>query len=255
MPRRHTCCACLLALTLVGASPATGPAADLPAALGRLADPDPAVRDATLEQLMALPADALPALSAAARAAGPLRPDQVAALHEVVCQVFLAPEPYEVAGGMDGPRYIVGQNWPYGFGYDPRLGVPVLDRWVGFPGRRVLRDGDLILGLYSDPALGAEKPPDLETHDRRELVAAMRACPTRPQVTLSVLRLGTIRRLTVTMADEPADTVGRYSARMDAFLRDRRDRAEAYWRDHFAPGEPVAALELDGGPDGHGTGP
>ncbi len=222
------------------------------AAFGRLADPDPAVRDAAREWLMGLPADALPALLEACRSAAPVAPPQAAVLHEVVCQAFLAADPYPATGSADDPQpgrdrtYIMGLLWTTAQDLSAhRLGVPVVDRWPGFPAGRFLREGDLILGVYGGPPDARTPPagPEAPTPTVDDLVAAVRACPTMPAVGLSVLRAGRVVRVQVPLAPQPTATVDRFPGPTAAFLADRQARADAYWQDTFAP------VVSPGGPD------
>jgi hypothetical protein len=196
------------------------------------------VREAAREALMGLSADrGLPQLLAVVRAAGPLRPDQAAALPEIVRQLRLTDEPYDMAlgGNDDETRYILGQDWPGVPRGQDRLGVPVVHRWPGFPSRRLLRDGDLILGLYNDPAAPPDRPPDVPTHQVEDLVEGMRACPTRPLLAMLVLRDGRTIRVTGTMVVEPLATAGRRPGAVAGFLADRQRVADDYWQEQFAP--------------------
>ena len=132
--------------------------------------------------------------------------------------------------------FILGQSWPRDLrAGGRRLGVPVVDRWPGFPARRWLRDGDLILGLSDDPDGPPDCPPELPTHDVPDLLEAMRQCRSRPRVTLSLVRDGRPLRVTMDMVSEPAQTRRRHAAAVAAFALDRQRRADAYWRSTFAP--------------------
>ncbi len=224
-------------------APTTSPVPDAPIArwFDDLADPDPAVRDRAREQLMGLSIDALPKLLDVVRAADRL-PARDVALHEIVDQAFLAADPYAVRDGEDsadpttGAHYIMGQSWPFGMrDAGNGLGVPVVNRWPGFPAARFLRDGDLITGIYDDPAAAADRSPDVLTQTTDDLVTAMRQCPTRPRLAMAVLRDGRPIRVTATMVPEPAQTVNRRSAAVAGFLTERQRRADDYWRARFAP--------------------
>ncbi len=54
----------------------------------------------------------------------------------------------------------MGIRWPLEMVDAPRLGVPVVERWPGFPARRLLRDGDMILGVYVRPDLPLGQLPN-----------------------------------------------------------------------------------------------
>ena len=227
-------------------APATAPAPPVAAWFAQLGDPDPTVRDAAREQLMGLSVDALPVLREVVRA-GPVRPAQAAALYEVVRHVLLAGEEYD-ADDARPDRFIMGQSWPTAVREAAdRPGVPVVDRWPGFPARRAFRDGDLILGVYSDPRAPPAQPPDMPTRQVDDLVSAMRDCPTRPRLTFAVLRDGRPIRVTATMVAEPVQTFNRRAAATVAFLLDRQRRADDYWAAQFAPlVPPPTADPLDG---------
>ncbi len=243
----------LALLAVVAATTAPVPAPPVGRWFAELADADPAVRDAARERLMGLSADDLPTLREAVRAAGPVAPAQAEALPEIVRQVFLAADPYDVD---DGPRqWIMGQGWPRDVRHAERLGVPVVNRWPGFPARRWLRDGDLILGLYLDPDAPVGRPVDWPTHDVDDLIEGTRRCPSLPRLGLLVLREGRPIRVTASLVPEPAATVGRQPSAVAGFLNDRQRRADDYWREQFAPvvtPPAVAGVDLDGSADGTG---
>ena len=255
MPFRHRTHAALT-LLLAGATtapttaPTTGPAPPIARWFDQLADPDPAARDAARERIMGLTPGDLPALLDAVRSARPVRPAQAAALHEVVCHVVLSADPYDTRDDA-GPTYIMGQAWPLDVRYGPdRPGVPVVERWPGFPARRFLRDGDLILGLYADADAPFDRPPDVPTHTVRDLVYAQQSCPSLPRMAMSVLRDGRVIRVVATLVPEPARTVGRRPGVVAAFLSDRQRLADDYWQAHVAP-----LLDGPGADAPDGTGP
>ena len=288
MSRRRTippALACLTLLTASAAGPTTAPtvaptvaptassttgpttapaAATLDPRIGRwyaaLGDADPAVRDDAAEQLMGLGESGdLDALLAVVRAAArPASPGAVVALHEVVCQDYLVlRDPYVAVGeaGDPGPHagrsYVMGLNWPKDLPDSARVGVPVADRWVGFPARRLLRDGDLILGVYLNPDRPLLELPNLFTHKPEDLVGVMqRLPPGQRAVTLAILRDGHERTVRLPLAPRPIEGTGTAPMALDAFLAERRQRAEAYWQRAFAPAvDPSADDGDDGQPD------
>jgi hypothetical protein len=227
--------------------PATSPAVDpaVRAAFDRLADPDPDVRDAAREELMGLsPDEGLAKLLAVVRAAAPLRPEQACQLREIVCHVYLTGENnYPAIGDGSGaagftPRsFVIGIHWLGGATEERRLGVPVGERWPGFPARRLLRPGDMITGVSSDDAGQHPPPPVLPTRSRVELIDQVReAAGMHDKVVLSVLRDGRSIRIPVTLAPRPAAT-GEGQALIEAenFFLDRQQKADNYWRETFAP--------------------
>jgi len=236
-------------------SPTPDPAADPPIArwFDQLADADPAVRDDARQSLMGLTRDAdLNRLLAVVRAARPLRPAQAAVLHDIVCHVFLvADDPY-VAVGDPGdpthqqPHYVMGIRWPADMLDGARLGVPVVERWPGFPARQLLRDGDMILGVYLklDAPLG--QLPNEPTHRPQDLHDVLGKVAGQRDVLLSVLRDGREMQVHMTLVPQPVDASGINAQAADAFVQARQAQAEAYWQDHFAP---VVAPAADGPPE------
>jgi hypothetical protein len=251
------------AVLLVTAGATTGPTT-IPAAdpsivrwFDQLADADPSVRDDARQSLMGLTCDAdLDRLLAAVRAARPLRPAQAAALHDIVCHVFLvADDPYVAVGDPPNrapPHYVMGLRWANGMDDSPRLGVPVVERWPGFPARQMLRDGDMILGVYVDRDAPLQRPPNVITHTPGVIIGAIRDAPTALRdVDLAVLRDGREIRVPMHMVPQPVEASSTMEV-ADAFLAARLQRAETYWQDHFAPvvdpaadGPPEEAASLD----------
>ena len=233
----------LLVTAAATAGPTTAPEPLDPAVrhtFDRLADPDPDVRDAARQQLMGLPADALPKLLAVVRAADPLLPAQAASLHEIVCHVWLTGDRYVAVGDADDPNhqtphYVMGLRWSGDPAAGARLGVPVTERWPGFPARRLLRDGDLILGVYVRKDLPLQQLPNLPTHRFTDLQAVIADSPAVHDIDLSVLRDGREVRLSMTLVPQAVDAISPAVAAVDAFLAAREQRAEKYWQDTFAP--------------------
>ena len=111
----------------------------------------------------------------------------------------------------------------------PGYGVAVVVRWPGFPAYRMLRDGDLILGLYLDRAAPLDQLPNCYTCSFRDLQLALAQQPLVRDVELSVLRDGRVIRVPITLARRPA------AATIDGFLQDRLYLAADYWRATFGP--------------------
>ncbi len=208
----------------------------------RLADTDPVVRDAARESLMGLPSDALPKLLAIVRDADPLLPAQAAVLQEVVSHVYLTGERYAPMTDVDDPnrqqlRHVIGLRGPdlsFGGGLGVPLGIPVVDRWPGFPARRVLRDGDLILGIYIEKQQPLEQLPNRPTHMISILQEAIRDHPDVLDIDLSILRDGRVIRVSMTLVPQAADTLRAAIQPGDTFLDGRQQRATKYWDDNFA---------------------
>ncbi len=251
LPRVLPTLAAALCLTLAGAAPTTAPARVDPVVsrwFAQLADADPAARAAAREQLMGLSPDGLDRLLDVVRAAGgAVSPAQAEPLHDIVCHVFLAGEHYVAAGDPDDPRplkdqlprNVMGIRWPSEMVDTPRLGVPVVERWPGFPARRLLQDGDMILGVFVRPDLPLGHLPNEPTHSPVDLRQVLgKTAADQRQVVLAVLRDGREVQVRMTLVPQPVDASGSENAGpavADAFVRERQQRAEAYWQSHFAP--------------------
>ena len=171
----------------------------------------------------------------------PLRPAQASVLHDIVIHCVLADDGYKVAGDVDTtakgtePPYFMGILWSNQLDIDARLGVTVDERLPGFPSFRYLRTGDMILGIYMDPALSLLQYPNTETHTRDQLINAIGSRPETQDVVLQVLRDGEQIRIALKMAPRPikADHLNREGLKV--FTNDRADRADAYWQEQFVP--------------------
>jgi hypothetical protein len=218
--------------------PATRPTTDLPTIqrlFQRLADRDAAARDDARRRLMGLGSSDLPLLQQVVRQSQPLLPAQVAALHDVVMQVFLAGETYPASGeqgflgiGMGAPA-LTG-NWGQGEEGGEMEGVVVLSRFPGFPGYRWLLDGDVIVGVKS----GNQSQ---RISASQGLSNAISGQPGGATVTLEVQRHGRLLEVPLTLAPMPQAAMPAPGAanRFESFQGERLQRAEAYWDRFFAP--------------------
>jgi hypothetical protein len=208
----------------------------------QLADPDPKVRDKAKIDLMGIKADDLPGLRQLVIDKLPILPAQASALHDIVMQAFLASEPYKVPGGdesnasgTNGP-FFLGIFWPnHDEDDEARFGVTVDERLPGFPSYQFLRQGDMILGVYIHPDEPLLQLPNMETHSRSALIAAIAGSPGTQNVVLEVLRNGEPMKIAVKMAPRPLDADGVAIGAIQAFNAVRVDRADAYFHENFAP--------------------
>jgi len=225
------------------ATPATQPTR-VERMLRDLADPDPAVRDASYSALLNLTRDDLPALRDAITAARPLSPAQSALLREVVTQVYLAGEPYAVdpdqlrgfLGLMQPPTdYVVVRadraapgaavDGAGGGSTEYLLGVPVGERLPGFCAYRALRSGDVILAL-----LEARRIP---LREWGELQLAVAQAGPGQTVAFEVLRNGRLLKVPIRLDPRPRSVGGGFDVLED--IRRREERADEYWETNFAP--------------------
>jgi hypothetical protein len=246
MPRIATIIATLTFACVAAAQapPATAPStqasAELPADspirgwFADLASPDATVRDRAQTQLMGISHDDLGGLRTLIEHARPLAPAQVAALHDIVIQVFLAAETYDPVGEQS---FLGVQLDPDGFGPNvSRMGVPIQQRFPGFPAYQMLRDGDMILAVIKDPNAPVQQLPNLQTFTSQLLHEAVATTPTSRPIELLVLRQGQQVHVTVRLAPLPRElTVARDVGGMNTFLSPRLQRAEQYWQEQFVP--------------------
>ncbi len=208
---------------------------------GQLNDPDPKIRDQSKTDLMGISRDQLPQLRQLVSDNQPVNPAQVAALRDIVTQVYLTEEPYTGTNGEQtnalgktGP-FFLGVHWEQ-LDEDPaRLGVPVDERLPGFPSFRFLRKGDMIEGCFIDPAAPLLQLPNMETHNRTALINAIGSAPGAQNIVLQVLRNGESIKVSVTMAPRPAVANGNNFTAMSTLNSIRIDKADAYWEQNFAP--------------------
>ena len=211
--------------------PATAPLTDaqINQGLAALSSADAAQREDARVQLMGMPHEQLPVLHQILERLQPISPSAAASLHQIVLQVYLADEPYPC----NRSNGFLGLRWgdSAGLQESPRLGVPVGLRLPGFPSFRLLRTGDLILGLLVVPTLPLQQAPNVPTPDLGALQNAVSEAGSSHQIVLEVLRQGERVQLPVTLSPKlsiPPEEV-------DAFADQRRTRAEAYWRETFMP--------------------
>jgi hypothetical protein len=232
-------------------------------AFAELADSRADVRESARTTLMGMERRYLDDLRALVEHSRPLRPAQATALRQIVNHVYLSGETYEPDGhdaGFLGVRTqhialtsaedddavasprpapdntgngdVAGPVIPPGEGAAaataarlPRVGMVVISRLPGFVAHRVLRDGDVILGIVERPELSFAEPRAFTNS-----IIAMKAGET---FHLTLLRRGRVLKVELTLEHRPKivnnDLAG------EAFDRDRRAKADAYWREAFAP--------------------
>jgi hypothetical protein len=224
-----------------GEAPATRPStqpaaefsADSPARVwfAQLASLDETKRDDARTQLMGLTRDDLPRLRELVVKNRPLVAEQAAALHEIVVHVYLTGEPYS-ANNSNG---FLGLLWPQEI-YDDssRLGVAVENRLPGFPSFQLLRDGDLIHGVYVNPDAPLQQLPNLLTPNRGALTHVVGEAGANSTVVLEVLRQGQMIKVAMRLAAKPI-LPEMVPAEVEAFFSQRSQKGEKYWQEEFLP--------------------
>jgi hypothetical protein len=219
----------LLALPLLMAAdpPASQPSTQIKEWFNQLSDARPEIRSQAIDKLMALPDTQLLTLREVVEQSRPLSPSQSVALRDIVTQVYLSGQPYEAVA--DGGGFL-GLIWPpfpamAVMEDDSEPGVVVRRRVPGTPAYAALREGDVILKVR-------EISVDPETFKRTftDLVKPFRAGDT---LTMQIMRDGRLMTLPITLKPRPANLTG--EGRLEAWMAERRDRADEYWNQTFRP--------------------
>ncbi len=213
------------------ATPSSRPASAPPAAPAadalrtwylQLADPDPDVREQARLNLMGIKRRDLATLETIVAESRPVQASQAAVLHDIVTHVHMAGEPYQTIdtmGGFLGLRDM--RDW------DSPRGVMITMRIPGFPAYRMLREGDVIVGI--------EEFPEHEFAGTNQFIAVMRQMPAGTTLTFRVLRGGNVQKVPVTLGHRPAAAAGNDGAAMAMLETTRQTKADEYWARAFAP--------------------
>jgi hypothetical protein len=218
-------------------SPQTQPAvppASIKLWFDQLADADPDTRDDAVDQLMAMTRGDLPALCKIVQEELPLAPTQDEALRRVVCQVYLAGEPYELGsdagflGIQTEPVKIApGNDQPAPPDGTANVGVLVVSRVAGFCAARVLHNGDVIIGIGDSAQLGfSNDPSSFKDAVMRHSAGSL--------VHFHVLRRGKVRDIAIALDHRPAVADGA-NPDLSLFTQDRQALFDQYWSENFAP--------------------
>jgi hypothetical protein len=228
----------VFAIVAIGAAasgqtfPSTQPVTDVPADapvrrwFSDLASPDAQQREQAQTELLGLNRQQLQQLRWLVAHGQAVAPSQLAALHEIVIHDFLSGEPYTP---MDAG--FLGLRWP-DRGDVARLGVPVEIRIPGFPSFQMLRTGDLILGVITNPGTPIAQLPKL-TPSRSVLTQVIQIAGANRDVVLEILRHGQRIRIALRLDPRPAETETEQAA--IAFFNARQNKAEQYWQTEFLP--------------------
>jgi hypothetical protein len=219
---------CIGAPAMADAPPSTEPAAasasslvQIQAGIRQLGDDDPLVRDAAAQQLMGLHPSDLPALRSSAMSLSPLLPAQIAALHDIVMQVYLAPQSPGYTSGFG----FLGLTWPEDSKTHDSRGVVVEKRIPGFVAYRMLRPDDVIIKLIDFP--------QVNLRDRIRFIEVVRDLAPGQKLRMEVVRGGKTIEVTAVLDLRPPD-VGDDQLSFDAMLQHRQRAAEEYWKTNFS---------------------
>lgn len=196
--------------------------------LSDLASPDAEVREVARTQLMRLTRPDLNSLQRLVERSQPLAPSQAAALRQIVREVYLAGEDYEkdptkgFLGILMDKSALGTRDLQQPNDIAPVPGVVVEDRIPGFCASRMLRDGDIILGM-AEPPQPFNSPNDLQL--------AIAGLEPGSVVRLQVLRHGQLIEVEVTLDSRPLEADGMDSA--ESFRDRRAKKFEEYWQANF----------------------
>lgn len=213
-------------------------------AFTELADGDAKVRDAARSELMGIERRYLPELRRIVEQTRPLLPSQATVLRQIVTHVYLAGEPYAVnhAMGFLGVRMqsaMVSQpadpqvernpqgpqaNIPAPL---PQNGVVIVERLAGFVGARALLDGDVIVAI--------EEHPQVQFASSLAFSQAIASTAPGDTIHFQVLRRGRMVKVEVKLDSRPAAAEDPDQSSMEALDAQRRQKADDYWRETFAP--------------------
>ena len=235
-------CACLAQST----QPATAPSiasSELKTLVTDLGNRNAEVRDAARSKLMGLTRDDLRNLRSAI-AGQTLSTAQVAALREIVLQVFLSTEPYV---GVPGTGFLGVKNIAVvrlssiqpdqaevAQPDDPDVkaatgekGIIIPERLIGFAGFRYFDPGDIVLAVETDPPVRMDN-----VYEFKRMISQHGD----DSLTFRVVRRGTIIHVTLKPNNWPASVQdGPGSERMiEDFRQPREQAAEQYWQENFA---------------------
>jgi hypothetical protein len=206
--------------------------ASIKKSFAELANPDSTIRSVALTRLMSLPADALPLLHKVVEEGRPLVPAQATVLRQIVTQVFLSGEVFESnsADGFLGVHMdTVALNYGDAAPEDhPGVssGVVVTDRMPGFPGARMLHDGDVILAILERPGVSLGSAA--------EFSIAVKSMGAGATIHFQVLRRGQVIQVPIKLDARPVEADPFLIDEFLKLLNRRRARADEYWSTHFA---------------------
>lgn len=201
----------------------THQAKDVARWFAELVHPDAPTRVQAMTNLMALEAGDLPTLRQVVKKNQPLAVAQASALRQIVTQIFLASETYDV--GSD--QGFLGIFLPSPDLADSNEGALVSERMPGFVSMRMFRDGDVILSVQLAGQHG------VRIHSASDLTKALTTAHAGNKVHFELLRQGQILEIAIQLDPRPVQADIGIDA-MKEFNHQRLDRADAYWEKNFA---------------------
>jgi hypothetical protein len=226
--------AALLLLNVIQSAHAVTPA-QLKTLIAQLGSEDPRLRQSAADDLMGIKKEDLPALHAAALSESPLLPGQIAGLHQVVIQVFLAGEKFRIdPSEPDYPRGFLGVRFSPAERIQRSDGITISDRIPGFPAYRYLHPGDVIVKFVDWP--------NVQLHLSDDFIRAVGFLQAGDIVRLQVLRFGRLISVSLPLDFRPEAisnvTQENPDSVVDAWIQHRQQRAENYWKQEFSGIDP-----------------
>jgi hypothetical protein len=208
--------------------------------IAQLGSDDPQIRRTALSKLMALNKADLPALQAAAISEHSLLPEQIAAIHQAVTQVFLSAQPFEFAADPRLDYGFLGIQMMSGAPSQPPDGVLVWSRIPGFVAYRMLQQGDIIVKIIQKPAL-----PDLEMHRFDQFARIVGLMHAGDVLRLQVLRFGRPIDVSIPLDHRPLELTPEQDpagVKRQQWVNARAQAAEEYWNHEFSAIDPAPPL-------------
>jgi hypothetical protein len=198
--------------------------------ISQLGSDDAGERQRALGELMKLKIRDLPAIREAAISQSPLLPGQVGALRQAVTQIYLAGQPYLVDPDYYG---FIGLRWSPEFAKASPIVVD--ERIPGFPAYQYLRPGDVILQFTDAPQIQLRTPDDFMPVAHRMVGG--------DSFRLTIRRDGRPIVITMTFDYFPIQfyPIELNASKFDAWIQDRQQKAEEYWKSEFCAIDPALA--------------
>jgi hypothetical protein len=229
-----------IAIAAVENSPATTQSAsqqELRQWVEQLGSDDPQTRRTALGQLMALDKSDLPSLRAVVISEHSLLPQQIAAIHQAVTQVFLAAQQFRFATDPQLDYGFLGIQMMSDAPSQPPDGVLVWSRIPGFVAYRMLQQGDIIVKIIRQPAL-----PDLEMHRFDQFARIVGMMHAGDMLRLQVLRFGRPIDVSIPLDHRPLELTPEQDlagVKRQQWVNARAQAAEEYWNHEFSSIDPA----------------
>lgn len=202
--------------------PTTQPVQQIRAWFDQLADPSPTVRDSAFDSLLGLSHADLPTLQRIVVTARPLKPNQRAALMQIVCHVFITGIAYEPSPRGEGFLGVAFDFRTFDLDTGERKGVIITACEQGFPAYRKLKPGDIVKGI--------ESLPDVTLESTEQFKAAIQTFKGGETIVLLIERDGKPMKISTELRVRPANI----EEQLPAWRAQIQDMAQTYWDEQFS---------------------